>query len=144
MQPNLHGDVWSKLTCVGSGWDLLRWQSWETSGPLAPPHNIPFNYFYNASEEANGNYVQPPVVVEGVVSFPLFSFPLFFLWYYWRSLIYKHIGAYLLSLFFFRRVVWLWGLGIVNTFLCSCVPTNLTLKQVLSCSFVYTSYNIFL
>lgn len=41
--------------------------------PLAPPHNIPFNYFYNASEEeVNGNYVQPPVVVEGVVSFPLF------------------------------------------------------------------------
>lgn len=62
---------------MDSGWDPLRWQSRETSGPLAPPHNISFNYFYNASEEVNGNYVQPPVVVEGVVSFPLF-FPYFF------------------------------------------------------------------
>lgn len=77
MQLNPHGDVWSELTCMDSGWDPLRWQSRETSGPLAPPHNISFNYFYNASEEVNGNYVQPPVVVEGVVSFPLF-FPFFF------------------------------------------------------------------
>lgn len=120
MQLNLHGDVWSELTCMDSGWDLLRWQSRGTSGPLAPPHNISFNYFYNASEEVNGNYVQPPVVAEGVVSFPLF-FPFFFQWYYWTGLIYKHIRARFLSPSLFQEV----GMnvssrhwGVVNTFLC--------------------------